>query len=109
MDKRYDHTVLKRYLDKEGRAYFWPAKWKKRRMVLGYLTRGFKPDVHYTEKEVNEILNGMHTFGDHAMLRRGMCDEGLLDRMPDGSEYWLTEAGVAEKEIFSAAGYGVKV
>lgn len=107
-DTSIDWKRLKRYLDKEGRVCFWPSKWKKRRMVLGYLTRGFKPGVHYTEKEINEILAGMHAFGDHALLRRGMCDDGLLAREPDGSAYWLTEAGRAEKEIFSAAGCEIK-
>lgn len=78
----------------------WPGKYTKQRMILAYLTAGFSPGVRYTEKGVNEILKGLHTFGDHVMLRRGMYDAGLLDRTTDGAEYWLTEKGRTEKETF---------
>ena len=94
-----DNALIYRYLDKEGRVKVWPAKRKKQQMVANYLTRGFKPDTRYTETQVNEILMGMHTFVDYAILRRTLCDEVLLARSPDGSAYWLTEKGQAAREV----------
>ena len=42
----------------------------------------------YTEKEVNALLDERHTFGDFFLLRRELCDSGLLQRERDGSRYW---------------------
>jgi len=96
-----DKNILNRYLDKEGRVEVWPGKWKNRRMVAWYMTRGFEPGVRYSEQQVNGIIEGLHTFGDYAILRRTLCDLGLLARESDGSAYWLTEKGKAAREIAS--------
>jgi hypothetical protein len=53
-----------------------------------YLASKFESGVTYTEKEVNTLLNQYHTFGDPALLRRELFENGLIDRMRDGSAYW---------------------
>lgn len=60
-------------------------------MALEFLAAKFEMGREYSEKEVNEILNQNHTFGDPALLRRELYMKKLLDRTPDGSRYWLQE------------------
>jgi hypothetical protein len=55
---------------------------------LEYLVTQFEIDTVYSEKEVNQLLNQHHTFGDAALLRRELFERGLIDRKRDGSEYW---------------------
>ena len=40
-----------------------------------------------SEPQVNERLQQIHLFGDHAILRRSLCNARLLVRTPDGREY----------------------
>lgn len=82
---------LRPFADAEGRLHQWPAKWSKQRLALDWLADAFEPGRRYSENEVNARLNEHHTFGDWAMLRRLMCDLGLLAREPDGSAYWRPE------------------
>ncbi|EPW2919552.1 DUF2087 domain-containing protein [Pseudomonas aeruginosa] len=44
-----------------------------------------------TEGEVNALLKSWHNFGDHALLRREICDAGLVSRTRDGSVYLRME------------------
>jgi hypothetical protein len=81
---------VQRLLDRQQRLRTWPAKAAGRRLALEYLAGKFEPERHYTEREVNEVLEAWHTFGDHSLLRRALCDAGFLDRLPDGSRYWKT-------------------
>ena len=74
--------------DEEGRVTALPQKQGKRRLVLSYLAEGFACGRDYTEKEVNALLDERHTFGDFFLLRRELCDSGLLQRERDGSRYW---------------------
>lgn len=77
------------FLDQEGRLVRFPAKQKMQREALVYLAGKFAPEVIYSEKEVNGLLNQWHTFGDPAALRRALCDVRLLDRDPYGKAYRL--------------------
>lgn len=79
---------LRRFLDAQERVTTWPAKQQDKRLVLAYLATKFEAERHYTEKEVNALLNAWHTFADYALLRRYLFDYGWLDRERDGSRYW---------------------
>jgi len=79
---------LRPFLDEQGRLKQWPVKLSKQMVGLEWLSQRFAAGREYTEREVNEILNDTHTFGDWAMLRRGLCDHRFLDRDADGSRYW---------------------
>jgi hypothetical protein len=45
----------------------------------------------FTEDELNQRLRALHLFGDHALLRRELCDHDLLSRTADGSQYRRVE------------------
>ena len=76
------------YLDAVGRITAWPAKQRAKRVAVEHLAGRFEPGRRYTENEVNTLLAQAHTFGDHTMLRRYLCDFGFLERTADGSSYW---------------------
>jgi hypothetical protein len=82
-------TELKQFFDHEGRLTQWPAKRSLQLVALDYLSSKFESKV-YTESEVNALLNLWHTFGDPALLRRELFENGHLNRMKDGAEYWPT-------------------
>lgn len=85
-----DFEGLKNHLDVEGRLKWWPSKRSKQLVALDYLASKFEAGKTYNESEVNELLNKWHTFGDAALLRRELFDDGLLNRQQDGTEYWYT-------------------
>jgi biotin operon repressor len=68
-----------------------PAKRKKLMPVLRWLALEFKPDMTYTEKQVNDILKQFHE--DYASLRRELIDYGFLRRERGGGKYWLAPEG----------------
>ena len=41
----------------------------------------------YTEKEINKIIDQLHSFEDIALLRRELICRKYLSRLDDGSEY----------------------
>lgn len=81
---------LKNYLNSDGQLTSWPSKHKIQILVLLYLSENFEWGKHYSEKEVNNILNDLHTFGDPALLRRELYENKFLGREATGSEYWKT-------------------
>jgi biotin operon repressor len=90
----YDQRVLSIYLLPNGRLKTIPAQRKKREAVLRHVIASFKPDVHYTEKQVNKILSGFHE--DVATLRRELIAYKMLAR--ESGEYWRIDQ---KKEIDS--------
>jgi len=80
-------NLLNRFIDNQGKVTVWPAKQLNKLIILDYLITKFKPDKDYTEKEVNEILNAWHTFGDWAILRRALIDIGYMSRENGGYRY----------------------
>lgn len=73
--------------DTRGHLLRWPNKLSVQRLAMWVLWTRFESKRSYTEREVNEILKSMHTFGDHATLRRELVNHGLLWRRSDCSEY----------------------
>ena len=87
-DLRYP---VRNFLDEAGRLRTWPARRKLQLPALDWLAAQFEPTCDYTERQVNELLDRLHTFGDAAMLRRDLVDGGWLARERDGSKYWRRE------------------
>ncbi|MGD1931690.1 MAG: DUF2087 domain-containing protein [Leptolyngbyaceae cyanobacterium] len=84
--------ALKNYLDDQGRLTAWPSRRNKgqfQQWALEYLASQVEPDLYYSERQINELLGQHHTFGDPALLRRELFERGLVDRVKDGSAYWL--------------------
>lgn len=68
-----------------------PQHRAKFQVVLQRLALEFDPGKRYTEAEVNEILYPFNT--DWSTLRRGLVDEGLLDREPGDGTTWYWRSG----------------
>ncbi len=82
---------ISKFLDPEGRLTLFPAKRRNKIISLFYLATKFEPDVSYTERQINEIIEANHTFQDKWLLRRELINLGLLCRFTDGSKYWLSK------------------
>ena len=68
----------------DGRLVQIPRQRKKRMLVLDLLAQEFEPGVHYTEREVNDVLGRYNP--DTAALRRYLVDEEFMER--EAGEYW---------------------
>jgi hypothetical protein len=77
--------------DEKGRITRWPKKKSEKLEVLKYIRSKIDAQMKYTEKQINEIITRWHSFGDHALLRRELFDNYLLERTKDGSAYWIGE------------------
>ena len=84
-------TVLKNFLDAEGRLTAYPAKRKMKLHALSYMAGFFEQGRVYTEKEVNALLNEHHTYGDPATLRRELFNHRFISRDDYGREYRLND------------------
>lgn len=73
-----------------------PTQRAKRLVVLQRLALEFDPGRRYTEFEVNDVLGAFHP--DWSALRRGLVDEGLLDREPAAGDnrYWRSGGRVTQ-------------
>lgn len=65
----------------------FPAREKRKIVVLRRLVQAFEAGRKYTEKEVNAVLKAI--FDDYATLRRYMIEYGFMGRTQDCREYWL--------------------
>lgn len=81
---------LKNFLDEDGRVKQWPAKRVSQVEVIGYIARKFVAGSDFTEKEINEEIKKLHTFGDWAIIRRELCEMGYFSRDRNGTTYTRT-------------------
>jgi hypothetical protein len=82
-------SEISKFQNQEGRLTMFPAKRRNKLICLYYLATKFEPDMIYTERQINEIIEANHTFQDKWLLRRELINTGLLCRLTDGSQYWL--------------------
>ena len=90
-----ERNVLARYFS--GRILVEiPSHRAKRLVVLQRLALEFDVGRRYSEREVNELLGAFNP--DWSALRRGLVDEGLLDRQPagGGNHYWRSGGRVTD-------------
>jgi hypothetical protein len=95
VDQRYEITekdnddMLKSYFPQgpDGPLSEFPKKEKRKIIILRHLARQFDEKRQYTEKEVNAVLK--ERFADYVTLRRYLIEYGFMDRLPDGSRYWI--------------------
>jgi len=80
----------------DGPLASFPRKHKHRLFVLRQIAERFDPECFYNEKEVNAILEAI--YADHVTLRRYLIGYSLLDRKPDGSQYWVNEQERSEEQ-----------
>lgn len=95
LDERYNITegdrekTLRAYFDENGALVQFPAREKKKIIVLRELIGNFVPGRDYSEKEVSRILGRI--YGDFATLRRYLIEYGFLERSDDGKVYRVKE------------------
>jgi hypothetical protein len=88
-----------RLFDATGRLSRWPTKRSLQVLVLWSLWLRFDAKRRYSEREVNEVLNAHHAFGDHCLLRRELIEMKLLTRTPGGAEYRKVAARPDEEVV----------
>jgi hypothetical protein len=89
-----DFVRIKRVLrifDPEGKLMRWPSKRSQQELCLWVIWSKLPARHVFTEKEINLLLNDNHLFGDHPLLRRWLCDYGMMSRTRDGREYRRVE------------------
>lgn len=81
--------VLKtaRLFDAAGRLTQWPARRSQQELCLWYLWSKIPAGRSFSEREFSNFLDGLHLFGDAAILRRDMVGLRLIRRNRDGSDY----------------------
>lgn len=82
---------LMKYFDARGNLLRWPTKASHREPCLWVVWSKLPPRQTWPETELNQRLRACHQFGDHALLRRELCDRGMVSRTPDGKEYRRVE------------------
>ncbi len=84
-------TRLARLFDSAGRLLRWPGKRGMEEPCLWVVWSRIAPRQTYSEVSLNELLNTLHAFGDHPLVRRGLIDCGMMTRTADGREYRRVE------------------
>lgn len=80
-------SELKAFLDDELRLTALPAKRKKQLLGFYLIADRLPQDGDWSERELNGVLNSLHTYGDPATIRRVLFDIGVLDRDAYGTHY----------------------
>ncbi|NRY59766.1 hypothetical protein DZE40_000861 [Clostridium beijerinckii] len=76
-------------MNENGGLKSYPAREKKKIIVLEEISRNFSKGKQYSEKEINRILK--RVYEDYATIRRALIEYGFIERKKDGSSYWIKE------------------
>jgi hypothetical protein len=106
MDERFaisepeNAAILQKYFKSgsDGPLSEFPGKEKRKIVILRQLIRRFDPKRKYTEREVNQILET--AYPDYVTLRRYLIEYGFMDRLADGSSYWVKDYYASYPEQF---------
>lgn len=80
---------LQNYYDEEGLLIQYPTKRPMRVIALERIAAKFEFEKKYTEKQINETIMNCIDFSDVELIRRELFQYGMINRLRDGSEYWL--------------------
>lgn len=89
-----DHARVKKALalfDADNRLARWPVKRSLQELALWALWAVLPTRTGLDERAISAKLKALHTFGDHALLRRELVDGGWFTRTPDGRDYRRAE------------------
>ena len=95
LDDRYNITdkekkdTIKNYMDESGALKSYPAKEKKKIIVLEEIAKNFSKGKTYSEKEINRVLKRIYE--DYATIRRALIEYGFIERTNDCNSYWVKE------------------
>ena len=92
IDERYGITsqerekTIKTYMEENGAIKQFPAREKKKIIVLGEIAKCFQAEKKYTEQEVNRILRRIYE-ADYPTIRRALIEYGFMERSADCQVY----------------------
>lgn len=97
IDDRYDITeeqtekTLKTYFedDSYSELKLFPAKEKKKLIILRVIAKKFTKNTEYSEKQINDILKPI--YHDYATIRRYLIQYGFLERSKDCTVYRIKD------------------
>ncbi|SMF05265.1 DUF2087 domain-containing protein [Desulfovibrio gilichinskyi] len=78
---------LTRFFDEDGQLIRWPKKFSERMICLWIMWSRIPAKESFSEKEISDLLDKEHLFGDYALLRRELVDRGMMVRNAEGSQY----------------------
>lgn len=81
----------RRCFSDDGRLTRWPARRGDQVLALWGLWSQLPAKQTLAEREISELLRGLHDFGDHALLRRELYEARLVSRTVDGRDYQRIE------------------
>lgn len=96
VDDRYNITdkdrekTIATYMDDNGALKQFPAKEKKKIILLGEIAKNFKRNVKYSETEVNKVLKRIYE-EDYPTIRRALIEYGFMDRSANCEVYRVKE------------------
>ena len=96
VDDRYDITDEERqkaiatYMDENGGIKQFPAREKKKIILLGEVMKNFKRGIAYSEAEINKVLKRIYE-EDYPTLRRALIEYGFMERSLDCKVYRVKE------------------
>ncbi len=85
-----DHDLVEkvaRHFDADGNLVRWPARTKQQILCLWLFWSRIPAETSFTEREISDLLNDWHDFGDPALLRRSLYEYKLVQRTVDGRDY----------------------
>lgn len=74
-------------MDENKALKSYPAKEKKKIILLKEISKNFVEGKKYKEVEINRILKRIYE--DNVSIRRDLINYGFLDRTKDCKEYWV--------------------
>lgn len=80
-----------RHFGPDGLLTRWPGKVSLQRLCLWWVWSRLPAGHELTGTQMDDALRACHHFGDHALLRRWLCDLGMATRTPDGRQYRRVE------------------
>lgn len=80
-----------RHFGPDGLLTRWPGKVSLQRLCLWWVWSRLPAGQELTGTQMDDALRACHHFGDHALLRRWLCDLGMATRTPDGRQYRRVE------------------
>lgn len=83
------NSVMERYFDRDMNLVIkeFPAKEKRKIIILQQIMTNFEYQHVYTEKQVNEIIKKYYE--DYSTVRRYLIQYGFLDRDSAQGTYWV--------------------
>lgn len=96
IDDRYNITeeerekTVKAYMNENGALIQFPAKEKKKIIILREIMKNFKHNQKYDENGINKVLKRIYN-DDYVSLRRALIEYGFFDRSSSGDVYRVKE------------------